>query len=159
MDQGTRTRPATAVDFHRLADVAHQRGLRLFRDGGRWYCSSASNAGGCHYVTGLSCDCQGFLAHQRCTHHALLLGRLGWIPEVEESTVAFATAGQENGRTDAESSLVSVAFATTDCSACCGCGVVTYRTFEERCTTCGGSGIKPDHRLHDAPAAPMVAAA
>ena len=78
--QEQRHRPATAEDFHRLADLAHERGLRLFRDGPRWYCSSASNAGGCHYVTGLSCDCPGFIAHQRCTHHALLLERLGWLP-------------------------------------------------------------------------------
>jgi hypothetical protein len=46
-----------------------------------------------------------------------------------------------------------------DCPACCGCGVVTYRTFEERCTTCGGSGVRPNHHLHDVPPAPMVAAA
>src|SRR5215210_6212734 len=83
MDGTGKRRPATAEDFHRLGDVAHQRGLRLFRDGPRWYCSSASTAGGCHYVTGLSCDCPGFIAHQRCTHHALLLERLGWLPEVE----------------------------------------------------------------------------
>jgi hypothetical protein len=138
--QESRTRPATAADFHRLADVAHQRGLQLFRDGPRWYCSSASTAGGCHYVTGLSCDCPGFIAHQRCTHHALLLERLGWLPEVEPDMPYVETS-------------------PADCPACCGCGVVTYRTFEERCTTCGGSGIKPNHHLHDAPALPMVAAA
>src|SRR5215216_1945772 len=84
--QEPRTRPATAADFHRLADLAHERGLRLFRDGSRWYCSSASDAGGCHYVTGFSCDCPGFISHQRCTHHALLLERLGWIPEVEPTS-------------------------------------------------------------------------
>src|SRR5215208_154826 len=127
--QERRTRPATAADFHRLADLAHQRGLRLFRDGPRWYCSSASDAGGCHYVTGFSCDCQGFLAHQRCTHHALLLERLGWLPEVEEASPAPA-----------------------DCTDCSGCGVVVYRTFEERCTHCGGTGIRPDHRLTGEPA-------
>src|SRR5215211_6674789 len=82
--QERRHRPATAEDFHRLAGLAHERGLRLFRDGPRWYCSSASTAGGCHYVTGLSCDCPGFISHQRCTHHALLLERLGWLPELED---------------------------------------------------------------------------
>jgi hypothetical protein len=138
--QERRTRPATAADFHRLADLAHERGLRLFREGQRWYCSSASRPGEAHYVTGLSCDCPGFIAHQRCTHHALLLERLGWLPEVEPD-------------------MPYVEASPADCPACCGCGVVTYRTFEERCTTCGGSGIKPNHHLHDAPALPMVAAA
>ncbi len=138
MQESRRTRPATAADFHRLAELAHQRGLRLFRDGSRWYCSSASDAGGCHYVTGLSCDCPGFIAHQRCTHHALLLERLGWLPEIEDSTVAFASA---------------------DCPSCTGCGVVVYRSFEERCPDCGGSGVRQDHRLQDAPVVEIVAAA
>ena len=40
--QERRTRPATAEDFHRLADLAHERGLRLFRDGPRWFCSSSA---------------------------------------------------------------------------------------------------------------------
>jgi hypothetical protein len=31
-------------------------------------------------VTGLSCTCKGFFAWQRCTHHALLLKTLGWLP-------------------------------------------------------------------------------
>src|SRR5215212_2486852 len=132
MHQVQRTRPATAADFHRLADLAHERGLQLFRDGQRWYCSSASDRGGCHYVTGFSCDCPGFIAHQRCTHHALLLERLGWLPEVEEP----APAG---------------------CPDCSGCGVVVYRTFEERCDTCGGSGLKVDRRLQGQPAIRPVA--
>jgi hypothetical protein len=124
--------------------VTHERGLRLFRDGPRWYCSSASHAGGCHYVTGLSCDCPGFVSHGRCTHHALLLERLGWLPELE-----------------AESDLQShEAFAESiDCPTCAGCGVVVYRSFEERCPDCGGSGIRPDHRLAGRPAVEVVAAA
>jgi hypothetical protein len=138
--QERRTRPATPADLHRLADLAHQRGLRLFRDGPRWYCSSASRPGEAHYVTGFSCDCPGFMHTQRCTHHALLLERLGWLPEVEPD-------------------MPYVEASPTDCPACCGCGVVTYRTFEERCPTCGGSGVRPNHHLHDAPPAPMVAAA
>lgn len=85
MHQSQRIRPATPEDFHRLAAVAHQRGLQLFRDGPRWYCSSASDRGGCHLVTGFSCDCMGFIAHQRCSHHSLLLERLGWLPEVEDA--------------------------------------------------------------------------
>src|SRR5215212_8769627 len=98
--QERRTRPATAADFHRLVDVAHERGLRLFRDGPRWYCSSASDRGGCHYVTGFSCDCPGFVAHQRCSHHALLLERLGWLPDIEDETPAETCTSCTNGRVE-----------------------------------------------------------
>jgi hypothetical protein len=141
--QGRRTRPATAGNFYQLADVAHERGLRLFRDGTRWYCSSANRPGEAHYVTGLSCDCPGFIAHQRCTHHALLLERLGRLPELEDAAPVLPTVGKT----------------PADCPDCSGCGVVDYRTFEERCPSCTGSGIRPNHHLHDAPATPMVARA
>ena len=144
MDQGTRTRPATAADFHRLAELAHARGLRVFELGSnRWFCTSHSNPFALHTVTAYSCDCQGFLAHGRCSHYAALLAHLGWLPEV-----------------DIDVELPELPEKTTsDCPACCGCGVVTYRSFEERCATCGGSGIRPNHHLHDVPPAPMVAAA
>jgi hypothetical protein len=138
--QERRTRPATAADFHRLADAAHDRGLRLFRDGPRWYCSSASRPGEAHYVTGFSCDCPGFIHNQRCTHHALLLERLGWLPEIEPD-------------------LPYVDQQRADCSDCRGCGVRVFHSFEERCDSCGGSGMRPNHHLHDAPATPMVATA
>jgi hypothetical protein len=197
MHQGTRTRPATAADFHRLAERAHERGLRLFRDGPRWYCSSASDAGGCHYVTGFSCDCAGFVAHQRCTHHALLLERLGWLPELEDAAPApiiipgdyldvrsctpvvitqdgetFRAVWHEDDARETTAtaliadmigqgilSLTAVApeASAVDCAACSGCGVVVYRSFEERCPACGGSGIRPNHHLHDAPVVPLVA--
>jgi hypothetical protein len=138
MQEPRRTRPATAADFHRLADLAHERGLRLFRDGTRWYCSSASDTGGCHYVTGVSCDCPGFVAHARCTHHALLLERLGWLPELD-----------------------SDAPASVECMWCHGTGSVQNEFHQryEPCAVCGGTGIRPNHHLHDAPAAPMVAVA
>jgi hypothetical protein len=136
-------RPATAEDFHRLADLAQARGLRVFEAGpNQWFYTSHTDPFALHTVTGFSCDCRGFLHHQRCTHHAALLAHLGWLPEVED-----------------ELSVRTESLTPVDCPACCGCGVVTYRTFEERCTTCGGSGIKPNHHLHDAPALPMVAAA
>jgi hypothetical protein len=146
MHQLHRTRPATPEDLWRLADLAHARGLRVFEVGSqRWFCTSHSNPFALHVVTGFSCDCRGFMEHQRCSHHAALLAHLGWLPELEDAAPASATVDT-----------------TTDCPACpacCGCGVVTYRTFEERCTTCGGSGVRPNHHLHDVPPAPMVAAA
>lgn len=135
--QERRTRPATAADFSRLADLAHERGLRLFRDGPRWYCSSASEPGGCHYVTGFSCDCPGFMAHQRCSHHALLLERLGWLPEYDVDL-------------DRDDLVVKT------CSACTGAGKIEEWGVSgpigcKPCDVCGGSGVKPDHRLQDVP--------
>src|SRR5215218_9942120 len=110
-------RPTTAADLHRLAALAHQRGLRLTQESETvWFCSSASQHVDPHYVTGLSCDCRGFQEHQRCTHHALLLERLGWLPEVEDAALA-----------------APIGVTPTDCPHCSGCGVVVYRTFEERC--------------------------
>src|SRR4051795_2522205 len=88
MEQITRTRPATAADFHRLADLAQERGLRVFEASpNHWYCTSASDPFKLHVITGFSCDCQGFVHHQRCTHHALLLDTLGWLPELEDEVL------------------------------------------------------------------------
>jgi hypothetical protein len=78
------SRPTTPADLHRLAAVAQTRGLRLTQESATvWFCSSARQHSDPHYVTGLSCDCRGFQEHQRCTHFALLLDHLGWLPEVE----------------------------------------------------------------------------
>jgi hypothetical protein len=90
-----------AVELHRLAQVAHTRGVRLFRDtDGRWLCTSHSHEGLVYYVTGFSCDCPGFVRQQHCTHHALLLDTLGWLPPIEEGsapapvTCTSCTAGK-----------------------------------------------------------------
>jgi hypothetical protein len=77
----------TVRELHRLAEVAHERGVRLFHDAdGRWFCTSATDAQLVHYVTALSCDCRGFIQHQRCSHLALLLKTIGWLPTVETAT-------------------------------------------------------------------------
>src|SRR3954468_22605258 len=89
METITRTRPATAADFHRLADLAQERGLRVFEASpNHWFCTSASDPFKLHVVTGFSCDCQGFMHHQRCSHHAALLAHLGWLPELEVAVPA-----------------------------------------------------------------------
>src|SRR5215207_9139269 len=76
-------RPTTPADLPRLAALAQARGLQLTQEHESvWFCSSASNDDA-HYVTGLSCDCRGFQEHQRCTHLALLLDHLGWLPAME----------------------------------------------------------------------------
>ena len=66
----------------RLARTAQQRGIQVFREvtTGCWFASSASKPETLHRVTAVSCDCLGFVAHQRCTHHSALLARLGWFP-------------------------------------------------------------------------------
>jgi hypothetical protein len=132
-------RPTTPADLHRLAALAKVRGLRLTQERpGVWFCSSATSPDP-HYVTALSCDCRGFIEHQRCSHLAALLAHLGWLPEVE-------------------SELPSREVSPADCPDCSGCGVRTYRTFEERCPACGGSGVKVDRRLSDPSAVQPVAA-
>jgi hypothetical protein len=120
-------RPTTAEDLHRLAALAHTRGLRLTQESESvWFCTSASQHNDPHYTTGLSCDCRGFQEHQRCTHYALLLEHLGWLPEVEPAIVP--------------------------CASCSGGGVRVYRSFEEPCTDCQGTGEVPA-------VAPLAAAA
>ena len=144
--QERRTRPALVSDFHIfLAEAAQDRGLRLFRDGSRWYCTSASRPGEAHYVTGLGCTCPSFVSHQRCTHHGLLLERLGWLPEFE-STGEFPQ-------------LVATSGANAQEVDCFSCTSITYRSFEKRRPHRGGSGIRPDHRLRDVPAGEVVATA
>jgi hypothetical protein len=134
MHQGTRTRPATAEDFHRLADLAQERGLRVFESSpGVWWATSHSAPFKLHVVTGFSCDCQGFIAHQRCTHHAALLAYLGWLPELETATAAPA------GTVPNPSTAL-----LRDCIDCCGCGEQWMRSgYSQRCETCKGAGQVP----------------
>ncbi len=122
-------RPTTPADLHRLAALAHTRGLRLTQESESvWFCSSASSPEP-HYVTGLSCDCRGFQEHQRCTHYALLLDHLGWLPEVEEAPAPTPAVDQ--------------------CPNCSGGGVVYVRDCERAgwphpdCPDCGGTGEIP----------------
>ena len=63
---------ATAADFWRLAEEAKRRGLRVLHvpATNEAYVTSASDPTLLHRVTGFSCDCPGFLAWQRCTHHS-----------------------------------------------------------------------------------------
>jgi hypothetical protein len=66
----------------RLAKKARESGVKLRIDpAGRWFASSVSHPGEWHVVTGWSCDCPGFITHQRCMHHAALLSALGWLQD------------------------------------------------------------------------------
>jgi len=125
MDTATRRgRPTNVEDLHRLADLGRARGLHLFQEAGSgaWYCTSATDRFRLYYVTGLSCTCPGFLAHQRCSHHALLLSELGWLPPREPEPPAVT------------------------CCDCLGSGVVYVADCERagyphpRCAACDGTG-------------------
>ena len=59
---------------------------------------SVSCPGKLHYVTGLSCDCQGFASHGRCKHHSALLVALGWVADgstVEPDPITVVGTGHE----------------------------------------------------------------
>ena len=76
----------------RLLAKAKAEGVKLLRDqDGRHYASSVSRPGTRHYVTAYSCDCRGFIAHQRCKHLAALLSALGWLPGTPEPDPAPMT--------------------------------------------------------------------
>ncbi len=116
----------------RLAAKAWQDGIRLFRNrSGRYFASSASQPGTLHYVTGYSCDCQGFVAHGRCKHHAALMTALGWVDEAPDPTPPTETSP-----------------ITSTCSECQGTGQVTGTISTGRswtyasvtCTSCHGTG-------------------
>jgi hypothetical protein len=79
-------RPTTAADLWRLAEQGRGNGVQIFQElsTGAWYATSASRAGALHYLTGLSCTCEGFIYAGRCQHHAMLLERLGWLPDVAD---------------------------------------------------------------------------
>ena len=86
--------PTTPADLHRLAGVARARGIQLFQDRatGAWYATSATDANACYRVTGYSCACAGFTAWQRCSHHAALLERLNWLPDVADAATNVVVA-------------------------------------------------------------------
>jgi len=122
------SRPTTVEDLHRLADLGRQRDLHLFQEAGSgaWYCTSATDRFCLYYVTGLSCTCPGFLAHQRCSHNSLLLSELGWLPEPEPAPPAVVEPMR--------------------CPACLGGGVIYVHACEvagfphPSCGHCHGAG-------------------
>ncbi len=88
--QMLQTRESRTDALVRLAAKARHEGVQLFRDrsDGRYYASSASTPGKRYYVTGYSCECQGFVQHGRCKHYAALMAALGWIEGSPEPTPA-----------------------------------------------------------------------
>ncbi len=113
----------------RLAGKARTDGIRLFRDrAGRYFASSASKPGTLHYVTGYSCDCLGFVTHQRCKHHAALMAALGWIKTDHEPKppAAISPCGECGGLGEVQDLEVRQhgrwAMQWTSCPTCDGTG-------------------------------------
>jgi hypothetical protein len=85
----------------RLAQKARESGVKVrIGSDGRFFVSSASRFGHEHFVTGWSCDCDGFARHGRCMHHSAVLACIGWLPTADgpgdtakqlETAVATAT--------------------------------------------------------------------
>ncbi len=112
----------------RLAGKARTDGIRLFRDkSGRYFASSASRPETLHFLTGYSCDCRGFVTHQRCKHHAALMVALGWVeddPTPEPTPIS--TCGECQGQ-----GLVSGTIST---------GPNSWRYGSVCCPDCHGAG-------------------
>lgn len=73
--------------LHRLANQAVARGIEIYTyDLGRgieYFATSTSRPGTLHRVTLISCDCAGFISHQRCQHYARLLLAIGELPPLD----------------------------------------------------------------------------
>ncbi len=116
----------------RLATKARADGIRLFRDkSGRYFASSASKPGTLHFITGYSCDCLGFVTHQRCKYHSALMVALGWVddnddPEPEPPT-PISTCGECQGQGQVSGTVST--------------GPTSWRYGSVCCPDCDGSGI------------------
>ena len=80
----------------RLLAKARTEGVKLLRDqDGRHFATSTSTPGRRYLVTGYSCTCRGFIAHQRCKHLAALLAAKGWLdgtPDPDPAPMAITLA-------------------------------------------------------------------
>ena len=105
----------------RLARQAQAKGVKVFQElsTGAWFATSASQPGKAHYLTAVSCTCEGFIFSGACTHNAALLAKLGWLPPVAEELPA-----------------------TMPCLACRGAGEVWSEGSwsPDRCFVCSGTG-------------------
>ncbi len=122
----------------RLGRKARQEGVRLYRDArdGRHYASSVSQPGQLHYITAVSCDCQGFITYQRCKHHAALLIALGWLTDPDP---------------DPPSPIAPLVGRIVRCESCRGLGEIHYEAFDGNgrivgdwiiCAACRGCGVE-----------------
>src|SRR5215207_6679665 len=127
----------------RLANLARERGIAIYcydlGESVEFYATSTSRPGTLHRVTMFSCDCQGFIKHQRCTHHARLLDEVGELPTPPAAPqLSIVTAPGETPEP-------IPTFATIVCIECEGEGTVTKDDrsgdpWDVTCGSCRGRG-------------------
>src|SRR4051812_18964062 len=87
---------------NRLALQAQETGIKVFcHDLGarvEVFATSVSRPGTLHRVTLLSCDCEGFVRHQRCSHVAALLAEVGELPPLPTPPTPAAMAARRAER-------------------------------------------------------------
>jgi hypothetical protein len=80
----SRPRETWEQAVNRLALQAQETGVKIFvHDLGtrvEFFATSVGRPGTLHRVTLFSCDCAGFVRHQRCSHVAALLAEVGELP-------------------------------------------------------------------------------
>jgi hypothetical protein len=127
------TTVATPMDFWRLAEEGERRGIRVLVEpiSGEHFATSGSDPTKLYRLTHYSCSCKGFQVWQRCTHYALFLAQLGWLPDPDpEPEVPSAAVPSRR---------------PVQCSECRGLGTSMVQAssgarFEARCVRCGGTG-------------------
>ncbi len=135
--QQTIKRETVDAAIVRLAMEARKRDthVAIFRSGGMWFASSRSHPGTLHRLTAYSCDCRGFMAHQRCRHNSALLDHLGWLPTATGSLDPDPEPPTSPG--------------TSECGECLGSGFTRayygggMSDWEvSRCHACGSTGTR-----------------
>jgi hypothetical protein len=126
------SRPVSAESWNRALDRAISAGVDMLTEpiSGLTFAESTRFPGVLYRVTRESCTCVAGAHGQPCLHRAALLAQLGEL--------ALPTPAS--------------------CIDCCACGVQDFGRYTLPCETCGGSGIRPDHRLAGAPAIQPIAA-
>jgi hypothetical protein len=132
MAERVRSIETVAEQWQRALQRAMSEGLDVLVCGatGEAFVESATTPGTLYSVSRGHCTCPAGTFGAVCKHRAVFLAQIGELalPETQD-----------------------------DCPDCCGCGRQHFRSFDEPCETCGGSGIKPDHRLTGQPSVEIAA--
>ncbi len=153
------TRPVSAEQWTRALQRAIDEALDVLVEpiSGEAFVESASSPGTLYQVSAFSCSCPAGARGIPCKHRACYLAVIDALP-VETVSIGYCAHGSPAGAYcgRCESHVVP-------CSSCTGGYVeewgVSGPIGSTPCTVCGGSGITPNHHLHDAPAVEIVAAA
>src|SRR5215213_6177478 len=104
MEQRSRLVETHDQAIHRLAALAQERGIAIhWHDRGpirEYYATSGSRPGLLYRVTLHSCDCEGFIRHQRCSHFARLLAELDELPPLDPAPTPDEMAERRGQRVE-----------------------------------------------------------